>query len=205
MTTSNYERWRNVQIESITRFDKNDWCGIITKEHGEIRCKRRNKSKYKLKKGYKGPLTIFFYGKNRTPTIADDPKGHVEEESHWNIRFPSLFDQMDHGFIYLITNKKTGQRYIGSKTLYTNWKSYTSSSEHVNEAIKEHGKENFDFDILFSCEAKSDMQYAEAKGIMLAGALESDMWYNRWCHQIKFRLAMKDMEKKLETLTTILT
>jgi len=206
MTTlrfNNHERWHNVQVERVTQFDKNDWCGIITKEHGEIRCKRRNKSRFKLKKGFKGPVTVFYYKNNRgqygeTVTIADDPRGHIEVESHWNIVNPDSFNEADHGFLYIITNKTTKQRYVGVKTLHTSWKAYTSSSSELNELIKEQGHDNFSFDILFSCAMKGSLSYLEAYMIITNHALCSDDWYNKWVHEIRFKPAMRDMERQIE-------
>jgi len=200
MTTSrynNHERWHNVEIVRITQFDSHDWCGVITKEHGEIRCKKRNKKKYKLKKGYKGPLTIFFY-KGTIPTIADDARGHIEVENHWTVINKELFDESHHGFLYVITDKRNDKRYVGVKTLHTSWKGYTSSSTELNEEIKTAGKENFDFEILFSCEMKGDLSYMEAKMILHTNALLTDMWYNKWVHEIKFKPAMNNMERHLE-------
>lgn len=194
---NNHERWHNVQVERVTQFDNNDWCGIITKEHGEIRCKRRNKSRFKLKKGFKGPITIYFLG-GTTATIADDVRGHIEVESHWNILHPELFNESDHGFLYVITNKTTKQRYVGQKTLHTSWKAYTSSSSELNEIIKEQGHDNFSFDILFSCPMKGDLSYLEAFMIMTTHALCSDDWYNKWVHEIRFKPAMRDMERQIE-------
>jgi len=194
---NNHERWHNVEIIRITQFDDNDWCGVITKEHGEIRCKRRNKKRFKLKKGYKGPITVFFY-KGNTPTIADDPRGHIKVESHWNIVNKELFDESHHGFLYVITDKRNDKRYIGVKTLHTSWKAYTSSSTELNSEIDMVGKENFDFDILFSCEMKGDLSYMEAKMILHTNALLSDMWYNKWVHEIRFKPTMQNMEKQLE-------
>ena len=200
MTTlrfNNHERWRNVEIIRITQFDKHDWCGIITKEHGEIRCKRRNKKRYKLKKGYKGPLTVFFY-KGNTATIADDPRGHIEVENHWTIIEPKLFDESHYGFLYVITDKRNDKRYVGIKTLHTSWKGYTSSSSELNDEIEKAGKENFEFNILFSCEMKGDLSYMEAFMILKTHALCTDNWYNKWVHEIKFKPVMKNMERQIE-------
>ena len=200
MTTSrfnNHERWHNVEIIRVTRFDENGWCGIITKNHGEIRCKKRNKTKYKLKKGYKGPLTIFFY-KGEVPCIADDKNGHIEVENHWTVLHNDLFDESHHGFLYLITDLRNDKRYVGFKTLHTSWKAYTSSSTELNAEIKSAGKDKFKFEILFSCELVGDLKYAEAKMIFHVDAICSDAWYNKWSDAVKWRPALKDMEKKLE-------
>ena len=200
MTTSrfnNHERWHNVEVIRVTQFDSKDWCGIITKEHGEIRCKRRNKSRFKLKKGFKSSITVFFY-KGTVPTIADDPRGHIEVESHWDIINPEAFDESHYGFLYVITDTRNLKRYIGVKTLHTSWKGYTSSSSELNDEIKSAGKENFIFSILFSCEMKGDLSYMEAFMILKTHALCSDSWYNKWVHEIKFKPAMKNMERQIE-------
>jgi hypothetical protein len=200
MTTSrfnNHERWHNVEVIRVTQFDSNDWCGIITKEHGEIRCKKRNKTRFKLKKGFKGPLTIYFLG-GTTATIADDTSGHLEVTSHWNVINPDVFNESDHGFLYIITNKATKQRYVGVKTLYTSWKRYTSSSSELNDLIKEQGHDNFSFDILFSCPMKGALSYFEAFMILKTHALCGNKWYNKWVHEIKFKPNMEGMEKQFE-------
>jgi len=194
---NNHERWHNVEVIRVTQFDSKDWCGIITKEHGEIRCKRRNKTRFKLKKGFKGPLTIYFLG-GTTATIADDTSGHLEVTSHWNVVNPDVFNESDHGFLYVITNKATKQRYVGVKTLYTSWKRYTSSSSELNDLIKEQGHDNFSFDILFSCPMKGALSYFEAFMILKTHALCGNKWYNKWVHEIKFKPNMEGMEKQFE-------
>ena len=207
MTTSrfnNHERWRNVEVLSVSHFDNKDWCGITTKAHGTIRCKRRNKKRFKLKKGFKGSITVFYYKNGRgqygeTAVVADDPKGHIEAENHWILPEPNLFDESHYGFLYIITNKFNNKRYVGIKTLHTSWKSYTSSSSEVNDEIEKIGKKNFKFEILFSCEMKGDLSYMEAFIILKTHSLCTDDWYNKWVHEIRFKPIMKNMERQRET------
>lgn len=194
---NNHERWHNVEVIRVTQFDNKDWCGIITKEHGEIRCKRRNKTRFKLKKGFKGPITIFFY-KGVTATIADDPQGYKEVENHWHIAHPELFNESDYGFLYIVFDKRNSKRYVGVKTLHTSWKGYTSSSSDLNKEIETAGKENFKFIILFSCPMKGILSYLEAFMILKTHALCSDMWYNKWVHEIKFKPNTDNMERQIE-------
>ena len=108
------------------------------------------------------------------------------------------------GFVYLITNKLTGRKYIGkklakfSKTTYkvvklkngnkkrkkirskidSDWQLYYGSNEQLNKDIAELGSENFTREILFYCRSKAECSYVEAREQFSRRVLESDEWYN---------------------------
>jgi len=108
------------------------------------------------------------------------------------------------GFVYLITNKITGRRYIGkklakfSKTSYkvvklkngnkkrkkikskidSDWQLYYGSNEQLNKDIKALGADNFTREILFYCKSKAECSYVEAREQFNHRVLESDDWYN---------------------------
>jgi len=86
------------------------------------------------------------------------------------------------GFVYIITNLLTEQKYIGKKffwhtnrikvkgrknrkivTKESDWKTYESSDQEVKDDIKKHGKENFRFEILECCKDKRRLTYAETE------------------------------------------
>jgi hypothetical protein len=79
------------------------------------------------------------------------------DNGHW--RFPTQLDYSKaEGFVYLIRCVSTGQMYIGRKNfrvgrkpggrLGSNWRSYTSSSNELNELIRDKGKDDFQFFVL---------------------------------------------------------
>jgi hypothetical protein len=101
------------------------------------------------------------------------------------------------GFVYLITNKVTGKRYIGRKILQSakrtavggkikrfkvdsDWKKYYGSSAEIKEDVIKTGKENFERSILHLCRSKSEMAYLEAKEIFESDCLIRDDYYNSW-------------------------
>lgn len=105
---------------------------------------------------------------------------------HWEICCAVPTDSYvseQYGFIYMITNTVNNKFYIGKKQMKTikkrpplkgkknkrceeietDWKSYTSSSNDINEDIKKHGKDKFKFQILQFCDSKWELAYHEAK------------------------------------------
>ena len=108
------------------------------------------------------------------------------------------------GFVYIITNKISGRKYIGkklakfSKTTYktvklkngtkkkkkirskidSDWREYYGSSPALSKDIAELGSENFTREILFYCKSKSECSYIEAREQFNHKVLESNDWYN---------------------------
>lgn len=118
---------------------------------------------------------------------------------HWKL--PKGIEEIPEdaiGFVYIITNKKSGKKYIGKKILEnkkkrkplkgrknsrhykveSNWKSYTGSSSQLNEAIEKEGKDNFDFEILSFHPSKLLLAYWETKTIIDHNALFREDYFN---------------------------
>ena len=100
------------------------------------------------------------------------------------------------GFIYQITNKATGKRYIGRKqmtsttkkqvkcktttgtktrriTKPSKWMTYTGSSAQLNADITKYGINQFEFRILSFHTSKSALNYAEVHALVTQNALTS--------------------------------
>lgn len=87
------------------------------------------------------------------------------------------------GFVYILTDKETGKKYVGKKGFWSkvtrpplkgkkrkrrsvkesDWKSYCGSSEHVKSLVEESGLDRFEREILHLCENKGELTYKELK------------------------------------------
>lgn len=110
------------------------------------------------------------------------------------------------GFVYMITNKATGRKYIGkklskfkkirlktsrlkngskkkSKVRYeidSDWQTYYGSNTVLTEEVKNSGSNNFHREILRYCYSKNELNYWEAKYQFDYDVLLSGDWYNEW-------------------------
>jgi len=102
------------------------------------------------------------------------------------------------GFVYLITNLKTQQKYVGKKLAKfkttkpplkgkknkrrgykeSDWREYWGSSDRLNEDVKNLGEENFTREILYYCKSRAEMSYIEAREQFDRRVLETDEYYN---------------------------
>ena len=95
------------------------------------------------------------------------------------------------GFVYLITNKLSGQMYVGRKYFHStrrkkvkdkkrrkivikesDWKTYYGSSENLKEDVCGLGKENFKREIISIHKTKGDTNYSEVKEQFKRNVLE---------------------------------
>ena len=103
-----------------------------------------------------------------------------------------------YGFIYEITNITNNRKYIGKKQMVkrikrpplkgkrnkrhilqeSDWKTYTGSSNFLNDDIEQVGIENFSFNILKLCYNKWELAYEEAKLQINLDVLLLDTYYN---------------------------
>jgi len=100
-------------------------------------------------------------------------------------------------FVYLITNKVTGRKYIGKKLFKftrstkrkgkkvkkqvdSDWLDYYGSNKELNEHVELYGKEKFKREILYICKSKGEASYLEAKEQFARDALMTEDYYNTW-------------------------
>jgi len=120
------------------------------------------------------------------------------DNGHWILNESVEITEETFGFIYEITNLVTNKKYIGKKQCFSrikrkplkgrtrnridskesDWKTYTSSSNDLNEEIKKHGKENFTFKILRTCDSKWALAYYEIKEQIDRDVLFKDEYHN---------------------------
>jgi len=103
------------------------------------------------------------------------------------------------GFVYIITNKQNGMKYVGkklfrstrklpplkgqkrrrTKIVESDWQTYYGSSEETQAIVEEHGGEIFHREILHLCKTKGVMSYLELVEQVERRVLLRDDYYNR--------------------------
>jgi hypothetical protein len=99
------------------------------------------------------------------------------------------------GFVYLITNKLTGKKYIGRKYFHSirkvskkkkrqrkesDWQTYYGSSDELKVDVDKYGEENFLREILSLHTTRGDCNFEEVKQQFRHNILEDRIgsWYN---------------------------
>ena len=102
------------------------------------------------------------------------------------------------GFVYIITNTTTHQKYIGKKLAKfkttkpplkgkknkrrgykeSDWRTYYGSSDRPNADVAELGEDKFTREILYLCKGRGEMSYIEAREQFDRRVLETDDYYN---------------------------
>jgi hypothetical protein len=120
------------------------------------------------------------------------------DTGHWKLKESVSITENSFGFIYIITNNVTNKKYIGKKQCLrkikrkplkgkkrkrieiqdSDWKTYTSSSNELNDDIEKYGKENFTFEIIRECNSKWALAYYEIKEQLDNNVLLKDDYYN---------------------------
>jgi len=147
---------------------------------------------------------------------------------HWV--YPTEFDANEWvGFIYRIIDNETNREYIGKKnfhskrskkvvgrvnkvwkTVPSNWKKYTSSSETINKLILEHGKERFTFMIESLHKTKASLTYAEVEKMIVEDALRTKLpdgtrkYYNGVIPPIKFLPPHEDSDEEAARIFSLI-
>jgi len=120
--------------------------------------------------------------------------------SYWIYKGKQI-DELPEGceaFVYLITNKKNGKKYIGKKlakfkttkpplkgkkrkrkgTKESDWREYWGSSDHLKADVEKYGEENFFREILHVCPSRGVASYLEAQEQFERKVLLTDDYYN---------------------------
>lgn len=104
------------------------------------------------------------------------------------------------GFVYLITNKINGMKYIGQKKFWdnktlpplkgkshkrhivveSNWKDYFGSNKELKLDVAANGKENFSRQVLHLCKSKAMMNYLETEEQFKRKVLFKKHYYNNY-------------------------
>jgi len=120
---------------------------------------------------------------------------------HWVSEFP-VDDEVEFGFIYLITNLTNDRKYIGKKQFWKyrkgkkwkkfSWQDYTSSSKELNLDIAKLGKDSFEFRILYPVCSRGTARYFETNEQHVRDVLVAKLpsgereYYNKTIDGVKF-------------------
>lgn len=148
-------------------------------------------------------------------------------DSHWLYKGKKVSEAPEDafGFVYMITNLKSGKKYIGRKYLgqtrrkpltkkqkaagrkrrtvvrtESNWREYTGSNKELNEDIEKLGKKNFKFEILIFGETKGQVNYLEENIHHKFDVVLDSSFYNDAVGPRRFNNMVKDdnFRKKIQ-------
>lgn len=122
----------------------------------------------------------------------------MNDYGHWILSENVFVNHETFGFIYEVKNNINNKKYIGKKQIKSkirrkplkgkkrcridfkesDWKTYTGSSNDLNDDIKKYGKENFTFTILKTCNSKWELAYFECKIQFEKNVLIKEEYYN---------------------------
>lgn len=132
--------------------------------------------------------------------------GTKHDNGHWH--FPEQMGTKGHvGFIYVIRDTVLNRFYLGKKQFYgtgklnkgkeSNWKKYKSSSNLLEEMLKERPMHEFDFICLEQYKTKGTLSYSETWSLCLVEAPTSNIWYNNLIEKVSWsvREAITDRHK----------
>lgn len=140
---------------------------------------------------------------------------------HWE--FPYEFDITEwFGFIYRITELATGKEYIGKRQFHqhlrkavkgkknkvkvlkeSKWKTYTSSSVNVNQAIIDNGIDKYKFEIESLHKTRASLVYAEVRYQIIEDVLRTRLpdgtrkYFNGIISGVRFIPPVETPEEKL--------
>ena len=93
-------------------------------------------------------------------------------ENHWiyyDTGKPFVPNLEKFGFVYIITNMKSGKAYVGCKQYFLGkskkkmkWETYMSSSKYLKADIEKIGKKHFKFEVIAEYKNKRSLRYYEA-------------------------------------------
>ena len=136
----------------------------------------------------------------KTKTKGSVEQAHIYTFMQWTYngkKITKIPDEYE-GFVYLITNNTTGQKYIGKKlakfkttkpplkgkknkrrgTKESDWQTYWGSSDRLNADVAQLGEDKFTREILYLCKGRGEMSYIEAREQFDRRVLETDDYYN---------------------------
>ena len=127
------------------------------------------------------------------------------DTGHWQnpLNLKIDVDVME-GFVYTIRNRTNNMMYIGQKrfkravtrqplkgrvnkrrsTTESDWRTYTGSSNRLNQHIQEHGVDNFEYTMIRTCRSKWELNYEETRMIINHDAVPRTDYYNEYIGRV---------------------
>ncbi len=135
----------------------------------------------------------------------------MADTGHWYSAGLELEPEVAVGFVYLIVDTETKQKYIGKKNFSgrgklnkgkeSNWKTYSSSSTYLQKLIKEKGEDKFAFIILEQYYTVGGLSFAETwSQVVSETPSKNEEYMNRFIDKVTWKVTEPVTERHKKRL-----
>lgn len=118
------------------------------------------------------------------------------------------------GFIYVLYDRVMHRAYLGKKSYYekkagktvpSDWRTYSSSSDYVKEMLRGRPSDEFEWVAIEQYRTKGTLAWAETASLCYAQAPTTKWWYNKRIEGISWKVSEAITQRHMDRLNAIIS